>query len=55
MKYTLEETYIYEVEADNPEEARDIFQAYMENDNPFANVEFLENRQMLFTPEGKEV
>lgn len=55
ITYTLEETYIYSVEARNPEEARDTFQAYMEDNNPFANVEFLENRQMLFTPQGEEV
>jgi hypothetical protein len=59
MRYTIEETYIYEVEADTPELAREYFQEFMEasdtDDEEATGVSFCENKLNTYDSTGKEV
>ena len=59
MRYTIEETYIYEVEADSQEEAQESFDEFMQADTSEAEDEtgvvFLQNTLTVHDPNGKEV
>jgi hypothetical protein len=59
VRYTIEETYIYEVEADTPELARECFQEFMEantkDDEEYTGVKFCENKLNTYDSTGKEV
>jgi prophage maintenance system killer protein len=58
MRYTIEETYIYEVEADTPELAADYFHEFMQaNDRTEeeTGVKFLQNTLNVYDIDGKEV
>jgi hypothetical protein len=55
-RYVVEETYIYEVFANDEEAALEQFQQFMEDeDNEETEVKFLENRQSIFDKEGNEL
>jgi hypothetical protein len=59
MRYTIEETFIYEVEADTPELAQEYFQEFMQaNDTDgeeATGVSFLQNTLTVHDIDGKEV
>lgn len=56
MRYTIQETYEYYVDADSPEQAQDIFEAYQGGDEDYEHdVEFTQNYTHIFDNEGKEV
>tara|TARA_R110001606_G_scaffold321857_1_gene468799 strand:+ start:4628 stop:4807 length:180 start_codon:yes stop_codon:yes gene_type:complete len=59
MRYTVEETYIYQVEADTPEEAVDDFHEYAQANTSEAEDEtgvvFLQNTLTVHDTSGKEV
>jgi|TARA_R110000782_G_scaffold75804_1_gene151227 hypothetical protein len=59
MKYTIEETYIYKVEADSPEEAQESFDEYWQAEDKeqedYTGLEFLQNTLTIRDAEGKEV
>ena len=54
MRYTIQETYEYYVEADSPEEAQEIFEAHM-GDGEDTHVTFTQNYTHIYDNEGKEV
>jgi hypothetical protein len=55
-RYTVEETYIYEVFADNEEAALEQFQQFMETgEGTETQVAFLDNQQAIFDSEGNEL
>jgi hypothetical protein len=59
-KYSIQDTYLYTVEADTPEEARELFQSFMEsNENDEASREFGVtsdgNLLDVFDEDGREV
>jgi hypothetical protein len=59
MRYTIEETYIYQVEAETPEEAADDFHQFMQANTSEAEDEtgvvFLQNTLTVHDIDGKEV
>lgn len=59
MRYTIEETYIYEVEADSQEEAQESFDEFMQANNKdeeeYSGVTFLQNTLNTYDVDGKEV
>ena len=59
MRYTIEETYIYEVEADSQEEAQESFDEFMQANNKdeeeYTGVKFLQNTLNTYDIDGKEV
>jgi hypothetical protein len=56
MRYTIQETMEYYVEADNPDQAQEIFEGYMGGDEEYEHeVEFTQNYTHIFDNEGKEV
>jgi hypothetical protein len=59
MRYTIEETYIYEVEAKTPELAADYFHEFMQADDTDTEeetgVKFLQNTLTVHDIDGKEV
>jgi hypothetical protein len=52
MLYTIEETFIYQVHADNAEEARELFEAFMSEGQEDNGVEFLDNETNIIDPNG---
>tara|TARA_R110001606_G_scaffold109813_1_gene235644 strand:+ start:608 stop:778 length:171 start_codon:yes stop_codon:yes gene_type:complete len=56
MKYTIEETFIYEVEADTPEQAQEYFDEFMQSgDEEVTGAKFLQNTLNVYDIDGKEV
>ena len=59
MRYTIEETFIYEVEAATPELAQEYFQEFMEasdtDGEEATGVTFLQNTLTVHDIDGKEV
>jgi hypothetical protein len=59
VRYTIEETYIYEVEADSQEEAQESFDEFMQANNKdeeeYSGVTFLQNTLNTYDVDGKEV
>ena len=59
MRYTVEETYIYQVEADTPEEAQESFDQFMQantkDEQEYSGVTFLQNTLNTYDMDGKEV
>lgn len=54
--YTIEETYIYEVYADTPEQALEQFDTYRESLDEFeTDTKFVDNSITIYDQEGKEV
>jgi hypothetical protein len=59
-RYTIVESYLYDVDADTPEQARELFETYMENGRDFDNddvtgVSFLQNVTTIENEQGQEV
>lgn len=60
MRYIVVESYLYEVEAETPEEARELFFTYIESGSDFTNdpvtgVSFLENVTTVENEQGEEL
>jgi hypothetical protein len=59
MRYTIEETFIYEVEADTPELAQEYFQEFMQasdtDGEEATGVKFLQNTLTVHDIDGREV
>tara|TARA_B110000259_G_C13740140_1_gene292148 strand:+ start:262 stop:441 length:180 start_codon:yes stop_codon:yes gene_type:complete len=59
MRYTIEETFIYEVEADSQEEADESFSEFMQantkDDEEYTGVKFIQNTLTTYDIDGKEV
>ena len=59
MRYTIEETFIYEVEADSQEEADESFSEFMQantkEDEEYTGVKFIQNTLTTYDIDGKEV
>ena len=58
--YTIVESYLYDVDADTPEQARELFETYMENGRDFDNddvtgVHFLQNVTTIENEQGEEI
>jgi len=58
--YTIVESYLYDVDADTPEQARELFETYMENGRDFDNddvtgVHFLQNVTTIENEQGEEL
>ena len=58
-RYTIVESYLYDVEADTSEEARELFESYMENGRDFdsddvTGVSFLQNMLTIENEQGEE-
>jgi hypothetical protein len=54
-RYTIQETYEYYVEADSPDQAQEIFEAYQGDGDEHDDVTFTQNYTHMFDNEGKEV
>ena len=57
-KYTMVESYIYEIEADNPQQAREHFHQFLQADDETDldfDAKFVDNQQDLFDENMKEV
>jgi hypothetical protein len=54
-RYTIEETYVYYVEAGSPEEAQEIFESYQGSGDEYDGVTFTQNYTTIYDNEGKEV
>jgi hypothetical protein len=59
MRYTIEETFIYEVEADSQEEADESFSEFMQantkDEEEYTGVKFIQNTLNTYDIDGKEV
>lgn len=53
MLFTIEETFVYQVHADNPEQARELFEAFMSDGQEDNGVEFLDNETNIYDTNGK--
>jgi hypothetical protein len=54
-RYTLEETYLYEVWARDGEEATKLVEDYIVSEDEDSEVKFLQNMTHVFDSEGNEV
>lgn len=54
-RYTIHETYEYHVEADSPDEAQEIFEAFMGDGLDEHKVVFTQNYTNIYDNEGNEV
>ena len=54
-RYTIHETYEYYVEADNPDEAQEIFESYQASGDEYDDVTFTQNYTNIYDNEGNEV
>jgi hypothetical protein len=59
-RYTIVESYLYDVDADTPEQARELFESYMENGSDLnsddvTGVSFLQNVTTIENENGEEV
>jgi hypothetical protein len=58
-RYTIVESYLYDIDADTPEQARELFETYLQEgmmleDDPETGIKFLQNIITIENEQGEE-